>query len=192
MEALSVVKITFCLRRLPHLSPQEFRRHWYEIHAPLVRKHQKALRIVRYIQFHSDLGPLTEKLRAFRHSPEPYDGVAEIWYESREALKALGKDPSSPDLTPHRKLRLGDPAAVAVEQTKDGTPVLQVRQPEPAGEHPEPIAAAGAVGRVRLGRFGHDDEPLPRGRPREFDRDDLAARRSAIREEEEPLALRTL
>jgi len=95
MEAVSVVKITFCLRRLPHLSPQEFRRHWYEIHAPLVRKHQKALRIVRYIQFHSDLGPLTEKLRAFRHSPEPYDGVAEIWYESREALKALGKDPSA-------------------------------------------------------------------------------------------------
>ena len=90
-----MVKITFCLRRLPHLSPQEFRRHWYEIHAPLVRKHQKALRIVRYIQFHSDLGPLTEKLRAFRHSPEPYDGVAEIWYESRETLKALGKDPSA-------------------------------------------------------------------------------------------------
>jgi uncharacterized protein (TIGR02118 family) len=90
-----MVKITFCLRRLPHLSRQEFRRHWYEIHAPLVRKHQKALRIVQYIQFHSDLGPLTEKLRAFRHSPEPYDGVAEIWYDSREALKALGRDPSA-------------------------------------------------------------------------------------------------
>jgi len=54
-----------------------------------------ALRIVRYIQFHSDLGPLTEKLRSFRHSPEPYDGVAEIWYESREALEALGKDSSA-------------------------------------------------------------------------------------------------
>jgi hypothetical protein len=62
------------------------------MHAPLVRKHQKALRIVRYIQFHSDFGPLTEKLRAFRNSPEPYDGVAEIWYESREALETLGKD----------------------------------------------------------------------------------------------------
>jgi hypothetical protein len=62
------------------------------MHAPLVRKHQKALRIVRYIQFHADFGPLTEKLRAFRNSPEPYDGVAEIWYESREALETLGKD----------------------------------------------------------------------------------------------------
>src|SRR5262245_37213134 len=90
-----MVKIAFCLMRLPHLSLQEFQRHWYEVHAPLVQRHQKVLRIVRYVQLHSDLGPLTEKLRAFRHSPEPYDGVAEIWYESREALEGLGKDSSA-------------------------------------------------------------------------------------------------
>jgi len=88
-------KLVFCLRRLPRLTPREFQKHWYEVHAPLVRKHQKALRIARYAQFHSDLGPLTEKLRAFRGSPEPYDGVAEIWYESREALETLGKDPDA-------------------------------------------------------------------------------------------------
>ena len=90
-----MVKIIFCLSRMPHLSAQEFQRHWCEIHAPLVQKHQRALRIVRYVQFRSDLGPMTEKLRAFRHSPQPYDGVAEIWYESREALEGLGKDPSA-------------------------------------------------------------------------------------------------
>ena len=90
-----MVKITFCLRKVDQLSPQEFQRHWYEIHAPLVRKHQKARRIVRYVQFHSDFGPLTEKLRTFRNSPDPYDGVAEIWYESREALETLGKDPDA-------------------------------------------------------------------------------------------------
>jgi hypothetical protein len=90
-----MVKIVFCLRRLPQLTPQEFQRYWYQVHAPLVRKHQKALRIVRYVQFHSDFGPLTQKLLAFRNSPEPYDGLAEIWYESREALETLGKDPNA-------------------------------------------------------------------------------------------------
>ena len=90
-----MVKIVFCLRRLPQLTPQEFQRYWYEVHAPLVRKHQRSLRIVRYVQFHADFGPMTEKLRAFRNSPEPYDGVAEIWYESREALATLGKDPNA-------------------------------------------------------------------------------------------------
>ena len=90
-----MVKIVFCLRRQSHLTPQEFQKYWYEVHAPLVRKHQKVLRIVRYVQFHSDFGPLTEKLRVFRSSPEAYDGVAEIWYESREALETLGKDPNA-------------------------------------------------------------------------------------------------
>ena len=49
---------------------------------------------MRYIQVHTDYGPFLEKLRAFRGSPEPYDGVAEIWYESREALETLGRDPA--------------------------------------------------------------------------------------------------
>lgn len=87
-----MIKILFCLRRQSHLSSEEFQKYWYEVHAPLVRKHQKVLRIARYVQFHSDLGAMTEKLRAFRESPEPYDGVAEIWYESRDALETLGKD----------------------------------------------------------------------------------------------------
>jgi hypothetical protein len=34
---------------------------------------------------------MEKKLRAFRNSPEPYDGVAEIWYES-DALATLGKN----------------------------------------------------------------------------------------------------
>ena len=90
-----MLKILFCLRRLPSLSVAEFQKYWYEVHAPLVRKHRKVLRIARYVQFHSDLGELTQKLTAFRGSPEPFDGVAEIWYENREALEALGRDPQA-------------------------------------------------------------------------------------------------
>lgn len=90
-----MIKIAFCLRRLPQLTADEFQRHWYDVHAPLVRKHRQVLRIVRYVQFHSELGALTQKLRGFRNSPEPYDGVAEIWYENREVLETLGKDPNA-------------------------------------------------------------------------------------------------
>jgi len=90
-----MIKLVFCLRRLPALTHQQFQKHWYEVHAPLVKKHQKALRIVRYVQLHSDLGALSEKLRGYRKSPEPFDGVAEIWYESREALDTLGQDPAA-------------------------------------------------------------------------------------------------
>lgn len=90
-----MVKISFCLRRHPGMTHEEFLRYWEKIHAPLVRQHQVALRIVRYVQLHTELGPLTSRLQAFRDSPEPYDGIAEIWYESREALLGLGDDPAA-------------------------------------------------------------------------------------------------
>lgn len=89
------MKVIYCLKRLPSLTPDQFLKHWSEVHGPLVRANQGALRIVRYIQVHTGHGPLLEKLRSFRGSPEPYDGVAEIWYESREALETLGRDPAA-------------------------------------------------------------------------------------------------
>ena len=94
-ETDRMIKISFCLRRLPQLTHEEFQQHWHEVHAPLVRKYQQVLRITRYIQFHSHLGALSERLRGFRNSSEAFDGIAEIWYESREALETLGKDPEA-------------------------------------------------------------------------------------------------
>ena len=95
MHTAPGLKIVYCLKRLPQLTHAEFSRHWREIHAPLVEKHRSVLRIARYVQAHSDLGTLSDQLRAFRGSPEPYDGVAEIWYESRQALETLGGDPAA-------------------------------------------------------------------------------------------------
>ena len=89
------MKIIYCLRRLPELTIDEFRHHWLEVHGPLVRQHQDVLRIKRYVQVHTEMSQMSEKLRGFRGSPEPYDGVAEIWYESREALETLGRDPAA-------------------------------------------------------------------------------------------------
>jgi EthD domain len=89
------MKLIYCLRRLPTLTLVEFQRYWLEVHGPLVRAHQEVLRIQRYVQVHTETGVLLDKVRAFRGSPEPYDGVAEIWYESRDALETLGTDPAA-------------------------------------------------------------------------------------------------
>lgn len=90
-----MMKVIYCLRRLPALTPEAFRQHWYEVHAPLVRAHAQVLRITRYVQVHTLSSPVADKLRAFRGAPEPYDGLAEIWYESLEALATLGRDPAA-------------------------------------------------------------------------------------------------
>jgi uncharacterized protein (TIGR02118 family) len=89
-----MVKLVFCLRRLPQLSPAEFHRYWRETHAPLVRRHATALRIRRYLQLHTLDHPLQDALRASRGGPEAFDGVAELWWESADDLTATLQDPA--------------------------------------------------------------------------------------------------
>jgi uncharacterized protein (TIGR02118 family) len=79
-----MIKLSFCLRRLPHLSREEFQRYWLEKHGPLVRQHAKALGIRRYVQVHSLEGPASEGLRASRGAPEEYDGIAELWFDTED------------------------------------------------------------------------------------------------------------
>ena len=79
-----MVKLVFALRRLPHLSREEFQRYWREKHAPLVEKHRAALGIRRYVQAHTRETPANEGLRQSRGAPEAFDGVAELWFESAE------------------------------------------------------------------------------------------------------------
>ena len=89
-----MVKLVFCLRRLPHLSREEFQRYWRETHGPLVRTHAGALRIRRYVQVHTLDDPLQDALRASRGGPEAFDGVAELWWESRTEFAAAIADPA--------------------------------------------------------------------------------------------------
>jgi len=88
-----MTKLVFCLRRLPHLSREQFQRYWYDQHGPLVRSFATALRIRRYVQTHTLDHPLNAGLRASRGGPEEFDGVAELWWESPEDLAAAAATP---------------------------------------------------------------------------------------------------
>lgn len=79
-----MVKMIYCLRRLPALSLEEFQRYWREKHGPLVQKHAATLRIRRYVQVHTKYDEFTEPERVRLGRPEPYDGVAELWWDSIE------------------------------------------------------------------------------------------------------------
>lgn len=89
-----MVKLVFCLRRLPHLSRAEFQRYWRERHGPLVLSRAAMLGIRRYVQTHADHEPLSMALAATRGAPEPYDGVAELWWDSTDALAAATATPA--------------------------------------------------------------------------------------------------
>jgi uncharacterized protein (TIGR02118 family) len=90
-----MIKLVFCLRRLPHLSREEFQEYWYNTHAPLVRSHAETLGIRRYVQVHSFHEDRSSRIRASRNSPPEYDGVAELWYDSFEAMAANRNETST-------------------------------------------------------------------------------------------------
>jgi uncharacterized protein (TIGR02118 family) len=88
-----MVKLTFCLRRLPHLSREEFQEYWRETHGPLVRERASLIGALRYVQLHTGHDDMNAGMRASRGGPEAYDGVAELWFESSEAIQAGLQNP---------------------------------------------------------------------------------------------------
>src|ERR1700683_4120584 len=90
-----MIKLTFCLVRLPHLSREAFQTYWFETHAPLVKSVKEVLRIRRYVQLHSLPADVSDALREARGGPEGFDGVAQLWWDSFEDMAS------------------GDPAAAA-------------------------------------------------------------------------------
>ena len=81
-----MIKLTFCLVRLPHLSREEFQDYWFNKHGPLVASVKDVLRIRRYVQMHSLPPQVSEGIRVTRGGPEGYDGVAELWWDSFEDM----------------------------------------------------------------------------------------------------------
>ena len=92
-----MIKLVFCVRRLPHLSLEEFQRYWLETHGPLVRSHAKTLRIKRYVQVHTLDTPANEAMRRSRDTGETYDGVAELWWDSIEDMASASASPEGRD-----------------------------------------------------------------------------------------------
>ena len=90
-----MLKLTFCLRRLPALNLAQFQDYWLTRHGPLVRSLQPALGMVRYVQLHRLAGDLADGMRRVRGAPEPYDGVAELWWESEATYRAQRRNPEA-------------------------------------------------------------------------------------------------
>lgn len=70
------------LRRRPGMDRDAFHRYWRETHGPLAAK-LPGLR--KYVQAHVIPDPAQADL--------PYDGIAELWFDSAEALQAALASP---------------------------------------------------------------------------------------------------
>ena len=73
-----MIRLTYLLRRKPEMSLAEFQKYWRENHGPLVASHAQRLNMLRYVQV---------------HTLEPYDGVAELWWNRREEMVVANESP---------------------------------------------------------------------------------------------------
>ncbi len=95
-----MIKLTYCLHRLPGMTRETFQKYWIEKHAPLVRNHAETIRLMKYIQVHTFLDPaLSSALQQERGAPDPYDGVAELWWENMEELALAYSTPEGQNVT---------------------------------------------------------------------------------------------
>jgi hypothetical protein len=90
-----MIKLTFCLRRLPELSRGEFLDYWKRKHAPLVTRHRRVLKIERYVQFHGHDPNLLAETAAARGGLTPYDGIALLWWRDAGAVRDIMTDPEA-------------------------------------------------------------------------------------------------
>lgn len=91
MEATLISMIVF-VTRASGLTREEFSDYWINKHAPLVKSVPEFMKYVRrYVQHHCAPVPPDEH-SLFGDLPD-YDGVGEIWFDSRAAMQAAFQEP---------------------------------------------------------------------------------------------------
>lgn len=82
-----MVKIIFCLRRRQGMTREDFQTYWATTHAPKVVERARKLGIRKYVQSHTISDNRLSGLAEQRGTQaEPFDGVAELWFDSAEVL----------------------------------------------------------------------------------------------------------
>lgn len=89
-----MMRMLFCLRRVPKLSLEEFQAYWLNEHAPLVQRHAETIGLALYRQNHTVDDAMLSPLLRGRLSDDPFDGIAELGWTSKEALLGGGNDPA--------------------------------------------------------------------------------------------------
>ena len=105
-----MIKSLSLLTRKPHLSHEEFVRHWLEIHAPLAHA---VPGVRRYVQNHI----IDERHRADIPTTEvAVDGVAELWFDDLAAMQRSNASPEAKRLHDDGALFIGGIKTFVIEE----------------------------------------------------------------------------
>ncbi len=80
------------------MTREEFQDYWKNNHGPFFMKNADKMGAKKYVQSHTRNTSVNEELKASRGMLPEYDGVAEVWFESEEALVAGMSSPEGQQL----------------------------------------------------------------------------------------------
>jgi uncharacterized protein (TIGR02118 family) len=80
------------------MTREEFKDYWMNKHGPYFMSNADKMGAKKYVQSHTLDTPLNEALRISRGMIPEYDGVAEVWFESEEALMEGMSSPEGQEL----------------------------------------------------------------------------------------------
>jgi uncharacterized protein (TIGR02118 family) len=96
--AQPMIKIMFLLVKRQDMTEQQFHQYWLQRHAPIVGARSRDMGMRRYVQSHLIPSPMTAGLeRARGWAPNPFQGMAEVWWDSEEAMAAAFATPEGAD-----------------------------------------------------------------------------------------------
>ena len=105
-----MIKRISLLTRKPELTHEEFVRHWLEVHGPLALS---VPGIRRYVQSHIQ----GESVRADIPVPDvEIDGIAELWYDSVDAMERSSATPEAQALYADGALIIGQIKSFVIEE----------------------------------------------------------------------------
>lgn len=86
------IKMLFFFNKLPHVSYEQFHRHWETVHADLTvaTKEFATCHIQRYNQFHQT-PEMKEKVKGLGMELMDWDGCSEIWVKNWEDWENFAK-----------------------------------------------------------------------------------------------------
>jgi len=89
------VKLSFFFNKLPHVSYEQFHKHWETIHADLTVGTNAFWnsKVQRYVQFHAP-PEAKEKVKGLGLELMDYDGCSEIWVKSFDDWEKFANDPN--------------------------------------------------------------------------------------------------
>src|SRR5665213_2128931 len=88
------IKLFEFLRRIPGTTREQFHTYWSDVHAPLLANDPDLARHVKRYELNHRLSSDADRERSDSEVQDAaWDGVAVLWFDSMDELRALGGEP---------------------------------------------------------------------------------------------------